>query len=693
MTRTDDAEFTRPGHRWTRDRWLQLADRMLAPIPDHSSPGGALVRLPGPVSASGMWSDGLEGFARSFLLAAFRVRGEQGADPAGLLERYARGLRHGTDPYGDERWPRMDERRQAVVEAASIAICLSETREWLWDRLDERTRDQTVAWLSDIVGTSGYGNNWIWFQNAVEAFLRQVGGPWDQADLDRNEELQEQLYVGDGWYSDGHGREGRRQTFDYYAGWAWHLYPLLVARIHGAPLAPAHAERLRAYLGQAQQLVGSRGAPVLHGRSLTYRFAVLAPFWAGALADATPLRPGQTRALTGAVMEHFTEAGAVDDTGLLSVGWHRRYDRLRQLYTGGSSPLWASKAFLGLLLPPDHAVWTDEPELPEPWTADGVTLLRAPGWLVSRTPRDGIVRLVNHGSERRVGAAFEPQADDPFYARHGYSNITSPQLSPSAATAPVESTVALLDDAGTPSHRAGLRRVHVTATTAVSRSRVHWLDLPGGRPGDSEAWAALRYGPQLWTASVVRGPHEVRLAWWTHEPEDTGRAPSDGEDVDANIAWPRDDGPWQLRIGGWALAADDAQSLVVEQGPDWQRVSRPDGTSSLVRGLVGLDVPGTTSREGADPLAARSVTPWLRTGGPWPEGQVCAALVTLSGDAGSGGAGGIDGADGADGAGGSDRVVDSVEHVAPGRVEVRWHDGHVDVIEADEADEADEAQP
>ncbi|HWV78777.1 MAG TPA: DUF2264 domain-containing protein, partial [Isoptericola sp.] len=336
-----------PARRWTRERWLATADGLLDAVRPYASPGGALITLPGPVSGSGTWSDGLEGYARTFLLAAFRLRGEDGRDPRGLLERYADGLRHGTDPAGPERWPRVDERRQAVVEAASVAIGLSETRPWLWDRLDESTRQRTVDWLAGVVGTRGYTNNWLWFQNVVEAFLASVGGPWEQADLDHNAATAESLYVGDGWYSDGRGRGGRRQNFDHYAGWAWHVYPLLHARIQGRPLDALHAGRLRAYLDQARHLVGSRGAPLLQGRSVTYRHAVLAPFWAGAIADATPLSPGATRALTAAVAEHFDAAGAVDDRGLLPVGWHRRYDRVRQLYTGGSSPYWASKGFLG----------------------------------------------------------------------------------------------------------------------------------------------------------------------------------------------------------------------------------------------------------------------------------------------------------------------------------------------------------
>lgn len=635
-----------------RARWVALADSLLGSTRTFASPTFAQLRLPGPASASGTWSDGLEGYARTFLLAAFRVRGDDGADPHGHLERYAGGLRHGTDPGHVERWPRIPERRQAIVEAASVAVALSETRPWLWDRLDDGTRARTVDWLAQIVGTSGYRNNWLWFQNVVESFLREVGGPWSQDDLDRNDTLQEDLYVGDGWYSDGRGSHGRPQTFDYYTGWAWHLYPLLRARIEGRPLDGVHADRLRAYLAGAQHLVGSDGAPVLHGRSATYRFGMLAPFWAGALAGATPLQPGQTRALASRVAEHFLASGAVGDDGLLSIGWHRPFTGLRQLYTGPASPYWASKGFLGLLLGADHAVWTDPASTPPAWERDTVTVLRAPGWLVVGTPQDGTVRLLNHGSDRVLDPLWAPRADDPFYARLGYSNHTSPQLSPDAIAAPEDSHVALLDDAGEPSHRDGIERLHLADGVAVSRSRTHWLSLPTAAGHGAATWAGLRHGPSLTTASVVRGHAEVRLAWWQEAPQD-----------DADGTWPRADGPHLLRIGGWALAAERVHDLQPVQRTNHEsEIHRSDGTVSFVHGLRGLDVAGSTTRHGADPLGAASVTPWLRTAERVAAGQVVAALVVLSG------------------APEDTELVATVRVRDATAVQVTWSDGHVDVV-------------
>ncbi|MBS3179866.1 MULTISPECIES: DUF2264 domain-containing protein [unclassified Pseudoclavibacter] len=620
----------------TRQGLEVLADRLAGAASSYASPSQSLWNLPGLSSASGRWSDGLEGYARTFLLASFRVGGARGEDPSCLLERYARGLAAGTDPSSSERWPTVAERRQAVVEGASIAIALSETRPWLWDVLDDAVRQRTVEWLSGIVGTTGYTNNWIWFQNVIEAFLRSVGGPWSQADLDRNEDTQEALYVGDGWYSDGRSATGRRSHYDYYAGWAWHVYPLLRARIDGRPLEPLHRERLSAYLAQARLFVGSTGAPLFQGRSLTYRFGMLAPFWAGVLAEASPFETGATRQLAGSVLDHFIDAGAIDGRGLLTIGWHGEFERIRQVYTSSSSPYWASKGFLGLLLPPEHAEWSTQPsglEAPR----DQIESLRAPGWLVART-RDGIVRMFNHGSDGAKWAPGSPRADDPFYGRITYSNLTSPDLSRESIAAPLDSHVALLDARGLASHRDAIERVFQSDAVAVSRSRVHWLDLPGadgnGGVGDVASWSGLRVGPVLTVASVVHDAHEVRLAWWDvadGEVSKNGAWP--GAAVVADAVWPRDAGPWRIRMGGWPLPCSPAEASAAARrltDAPTATASRADGLTTHVRGLRGFATAGVTERSGDTPMGgASTATPWCGTG-EVEEGEVVAAHVSLT---------------------------------------------------------------
>ena len=648
-----------------RGRWQALADRLLESVAPYASPSGSLIVLPGPASASGRWSDGLEGFARTGLLAAFRTRGAEGDDPAHLIERYARGLAAGTDPSHVERWPSIAERRQAVPEAASVAILLSETRPWLWERLDPAVQERTVDWLAGVVGTSGYTNNWTWFQTVIETFLQSVGGPWRQDDLDRNTEIQESLYRGDGWYSDGAGPDGSQQNFDHYAGWAWHVYPLFQARILGVDLPQIHRERLRAFLDQARELVGGTGAPLFQGRSLTYRFATVAPFWAGAIAGETPLPTGATRALADAVLDHFVEGGAIDERGLLSIGWHREFRALRQAYTGSSSTYWASKGMMGLLLPEQHPEWSGAPEWPGAPEATGSTgsvsvrSFPAPGWLVVRSEADGIARVLNHGSDGFRGPAGGARADNPFYHRLGYSTATSPDLSRAGVAEPLESHVALLDADGAPSHRDRIERVHLGDRVAVSRSRAHWLDTPAtaGAAADVAGWAALRRGPRITVASVVHGVRELRLAWWNAVA--SAPQPSAIDDLDA--AWPEAEGPWSFRIGGWALPVRDEQWSATAAST----ATRDDGLASAVIGVRGLEQHGIAHRTGGDPFADGSVTPWARGTTPAAEGAVVAALVALGA------------------AGTLDLEALPVVEIAADLITVRWSDGVVDVVPAD----------
>lgn len=642
-----------------RGRWEALADRLLESVAPYASPSGSLIVLPGPASASGRWSDGLEGYARTGLLAAFRTRGADGDDPAHLIERYARGLTAGTDPSHGERWPSIAERRQAVPEAASVAILLSETRPWLWEQLEPAVQERTVDWLAGVVGTGGFTNNWTWFQTVIEAFLQSVGGPWRQDDLDRNTEIQESLYRGDGWYSDGAGPDGSQQNFDHYAGWAWHVYPLLHARILGSELAPVHRERLRAFLDQARDLVGGTGDPLFQGRSLTYRFATLAPFWAGAIARETPLPTGTTRALADAVLDRFVEGGAIDERGLLSIGWHREFRALRQAYTGSSSTYWASKGMMGLLLPEQHPEWSAVPETPDAPESVSVRSFTAPGWLVVRSEADGIARVLNHGSDGFRGPAGGARADNPFYHRLGYSTVTSPDLSLAGVAEPLESHVALLDAAGAPSHRDRIERVHLGDRVAISRSRVHWLDTPAtaGAVADMAGWAALRRGPRVTVASVVHGVREVRLAWWNAVVSDP--QPSAIDDLDA--AWPEAEEPWTFRIGGWALPVHDGRWRATAAST----ATRDDGVASTVIGVRGLEQHGLAHRTGGDPFAEGSVTPWARGTVLAAEGDVVAALVAVGAES------------------TLDLETPPVVDIAADRITVRWSDGAVDVVPAD----------
>ena len=433
---------------WTRAHWTAAADGLLAAVAPYATPGGALYHLPGERhSWSGARSDGLEGYARTFLLAAFRVAGEGGDDPSHLLERYARGLAAGTaNPGGDgpEDWPVIADRGQPLVEAASIALCLRLTRPWLWDRLDDAVRERATAWLAKAVTARAWPCNWELFPVTVGGFLGE------RAAVEKGLEGIERWYRGGGWYTDGD-----LPAYDYYNGWAMHLYPVLEAWLSADPaLLDRYGERLRLHLADYARLFGADGAPMHQGRSLTYRMATTAPLWLGALTGHTPLTPGTTRRLASGALRYFLTRGAAGADGLLSLGWHGPYEGVLQGYSGPASPYWASKGFLGLLLPADHEVWTAVEEPAPAERADAVTAVRAPGWLIQSTAADGLVRLHNHGSE---DARY-----DPYYTRLAYSTATGPAPDGS----PPDNHFGLPDTA-----RTGLEPLGTGDGWAASRSR------------------------------------------------------------------------------------------------------------------------------------------------------------------------------------------------------------------------------
>ena len=223
------------------------------------SSGHSRIYFDGPVGGYGRDIDGLEGFARTFLLAGFILKGSSGEQGRDAAEWYARGLATGVDPDSPERWTRLDEHPQAKVEAASIALILDMTRDWIWDELSDATRQRVIDYLSPAVGDQTYPQiNWVWFRLVVQTFLKSVGGPYSSADMEADLATHDSFARADGWLADGDER-----SFDHYTGWALHLYPTLWAQMRGAEAMAAargtvDRDRLDRYLTDALALVGVR---------------------------------------------------------------------------------------------------------------------------------------------------------------------------------------------------------------------------------------------------------------------------------------------------------------------------------------------------------------------------------------------------------------------------------------------------
>jgi hypothetical protein len=488
----------------TRAHWEAAADGLLTAAWRWATPHGARLDLPGRPSRSGVRSDGLEGYARTFLAAAFRVAGAQGHDPHGWLGRYADGITAGTRTPGRddaESWPLIqhhDVFGQPMVESASVALGLRLTRPWLWDRLDSATQDRAEQWLRGALRARPAPNNWYLFPYTVASFLESIGRADTEttAALDRGRELLDAWYVGEGWYTDGDGH-----AFDHYNGWALHLYPVLDAHLSGnAQLSALYGGRLREHLTSYCLMFGADGAPMHLGRSLTYRFATTAAIAAGAVTGHTPLTPGVSRRILSGALRYFLDRGAISADGLLTLGWHGPHPPTLQPYSGPASPYWASKAFVALLAGHDHPLWTDQEGEAPSEGPDRALALTGPGLLIQTTSNDGLVRVHNHGSDNiRPHEGESPTAADPHYGRFAYSTATGP----TSTTNPYDNHFA----------------VHTEGSTSIRR-RIHPIACQNGHDW---GWAASWHTPVFTTGpltrpalrvesiTLVRGPYELRI--------------------------------------------------------------------------------------------------------------------------------------------------------------------------------------
>lgn len=597
---------------WSRDEWLAYADRLLDTARSFATAGNGRIHFPGAEGGYGHAVDGLEGFARTFLLAGFRLAGARGEGLDDLADFYRRGVVTGVDPDADDRWVRLDEHPQAKVEAASLALVLDMTRPWIWDRLDALTQQRVIDYLAPVVGDATYPKtNWLWFRIVVQTFLRSVGGPWSPDDIADDLALHDALVREDGWLSDGFER-----SYDHYIGWALQVYPVLWSRMQGADELAAgrtvtDIARLDRFLQDAVVLVGADGSPLIQGRSLIYRFAAAAPFWVGAIAEVPSVPLGQLRRAANAVVAHFATRGVPGDDGVLTMGWHGEWRDLAQSYSGPGSPYWAVKGLLGVALPADHPVWAAE-SVPLPIeSGDDLRIVRSAGWVVSGTAADGIVRIVNHGTDHAASGSLV--GDSPLYARIGYSTAAGPLANARAWEEPLEQSVALIDADGRATHRAAMELIDVrvqddeggTVGIAASTSRAHWLTpRPALHRHGSGLDGDIELAGVVTTHSLVRGPWEVRLVHVEHlEPG-----------IDA--------GALRLRVGGWALAAHAVTSGSA-------RVSG-DGLSSGIRSLLGDGVTSVERRDDASPLGPVAAVPLVSY--PVEPGAWIAALVELTAD-------------------------------------------------------------
>jgi len=545
------------------------------------SPDGAFVALPGAASKHGPASDGTEGFSRTLLLHSFRIAGAPETANLRHTDRFLEGLHNGLRrSRAGAQWLPITRRGHAIPESASIALALGIAREQLWSPLDAAAQSRIIDWLSAAVSAPTYDNNWRLFGPVAGAFLTSVGveAPGNAAARELALTSLSAWEQADGWVSDGDSG-----TFDYYSSFALHFYPLMLSSVFGDEEFASRMDSARRFLATLPELISGDGGPVYFGRSLTYRFGIMASVSAGAVAGCLPFEAAAGRAFTERVVNHFLSRGAVAPDGTIRRGWFGEDSSLVQAYSGPAGSYWASKTFANLLLGPSDAYWTGTAKAP---MASAGTVL-AGGMLTQASPTRDVIRLANHASVSRSVVIVADEPEDPQYSRIEYSTASTPSGSDFARTGGF--VVALKGGLAAPS--------------------------PLEPTGAGEAWAASRAPLRI---ALSDAPRKL-----THATRGKASATLEGFDITmATIRWdewlvhiarfPRGN-PWrgEVRWAGNAVATVGTDAAVGRNGLDRPMAIVSGATlASCSVGLLGFTAATTISVANA-PFAPTGEAPVL----------------------------------------------------------------------------------
>lgn len=582
---TDHSKLS-PFTGWTIRDWSDVSSRILESAYRHSSPGRALVRFEGTrPSIYGPLSDGVEGFARTFLLVGFQLSNREdgklktGGEMLDWAQIYHEGLLNGTDPDHPEYWGEISGKHQYMVEAASISIALHFSRHLIWDSYTGKQQDQIGRWLRHLLQFPFEDKNWVLFGVIINAFLKAAGQDYYQEQIDFYLDRYDSYYEADGWYRDGVGPQ-----YDLYNPWALHFYPHLWSEmdpdISRPQLVEVFQERSRLFLEKFSHYFSSTASHPAFGRSLIYRCAPVAAAIVGTWKGHSPLSPGLTRRLCSQSLKYFVDNGLFDDDGNVPLGWTRKFVPMAEKYSGPASPLWLNKVFSAFLMPEDHPFWTSVEEPLPVEKGDYCIGHKVPGFLVQGHVPTGHVQLINQGSDSYVNAStdWKTPASDYLYLKYAYSSHLFNDIGPTEEELVCGNMISLYEERRGFSHRERVYPLHVSDRAAVS------YHYPFGEQ------YGIKRDSRIETAIIMKGDHQIRIHW---------------------VISPNRPLAYE---GGYSLAYDTGVPLI-SSGEDWISV-QTENAQCCVRALLGYDEVGTSNAIDVNPLGKHSTLPYVKTGAP-----------------------------------------------------------------------------
>ena len=271
----------------------------------------------------------------------------------------------GTDPTSPDYMNFADD-FQPIVDSAFLAQAILRAPNELWEKLDDRVKENVLQALKSTRTRKPVFSNWLLFSAIIEALLYKVGDKsWDSMRVDYAIKQFDQWYLGDGIYSDGPDYH-----HDYYNSFV--IHPMLLDLIETvgeeyrdwAECKDSIIKRSQRYAVILERTISPDGTFPPVGRSLAYRCGVFQSLAQHALRKDLPkeLPPSQVRsALTEVINRTLLAPGTFMDSGWLTIGFCGHQPGIGEGYISTGSLYLCTAAFLPLGLSSSDSFWIEPP--------------------------------------------------------------------------------------------------------------------------------------------------------------------------------------------------------------------------------------------------------------------------------------------------------------------------------------------
>lgn len=349
--------------------WVSTLQKIAFPVLNHLARGSLRKNMPfESKSTDGQKFVYLEAFARVFNgIAPWLELGADTSEEGQVREKYIKltlkAISNAVNPNSND-YILVVEPKQSLVDVALFAQGLLRAKNQIWLNLPMDIQARIIRELKNTRIIAPYENHWLLYTSMIEAALLEFTGECDKERLTYAiSKFRDELYIGDGIYSDGE---------DFEAGYfnSLVIHPMLndilkVMRkysLRDGEFLDVQLMRSSRLSSQLERMISPEGTYPLIGPSLSYRCGVFHLLSQAALLKILPRNISQSQvrgALTKVIQKQFTGNQNFNSEGWLICGLNASQIDICENEINTGSLYACCAVLLPLGLPSNDKFWTE----------------------------------------------------------------------------------------------------------------------------------------------------------------------------------------------------------------------------------------------------------------------------------------------------------------------------------------------